>query len=305
MTSSKDVIKIEHLYKSYGQVKAVQDLSFKVKSGELFAFLGVNGAGKSTTISMMCSTLEKDSGKIYIDGHDTDLGDEDIKRSIGVVFQSSVLDKSLTVYDNLLHRASLYGIIGQEFKDRLDKLNSLFSLDDIMNRQVGKLSGGQKRKVDVARALIHDPKILVLDEPTTGLDPQTRTNLWRVIENMRKQKNLTVLLTTHYMEEAADADYVVIIDGGKIAAEGTPHYLKDKYSGDYITLYNAVESDIRTLGLKYEVRSDSIRIEVENTKKATELIIKHPQLFVDYEINKGKMDSVFLSVTGKNLTEGN
>jgi multidrug/hemolysin transport system ATP-binding protein len=215
-----------------------------------------------------------------------------------------VLDKSLTVYDNLLHRASLYGIIGQEFKERLDSLSTLFSLDDIMKRPIGKLSGGQRRKVDVARALIHNPKILILDEPTTGLDPQTRTNLWQVIDNMRKQKNLTVLLTTHYMEEAADADYVVIIDGGKIAAEGTPHDLKDKYSGDYITIYNAVESDIKTLGEKYEVRSDSIRIEVENTKKATELIEKHPELFIDYELSKGKMDSVFLSVTGKNLTEG-
>ena len=279
-------------------------MSFKIKRGELFAFLGVNGAGKSTTISMMCKTIQKDSGKIFVDGKDIDIEDDSVKRSIGVVFQSSVLDKSLSVKDNLIHRASLYGIMGKECEEKIQKLCDMFNMLDILNRPVGKLSGGQRRKADIARALIHNPSILILDEPTTGLDPQTRTNLWNVIESLRKKENLTVLLTTHYMEEAADADYVVIIDKGQIVAEGTPHDLKDKYSADYITLYNADEEQVKAMNVDYEKKGDTIKIAVENTKKATELIVKYPQVFADFEIIKGKMDSVFLTVTGKNLSEG-
>lgn len=296
-----DVIRIENLYKSYGEVKAVTDLSFKVKKGELFAFLGVNGAGKSTTISMMCGTLKKDAGKIYIGGEDIDHKSDDVKRKIGVVFQNSALDKSLSVKDNLMHRAALYGIIGKEFESRLNELVSLLDFADILNRPVGKLSGGQRRKADVARALIHKPMILILDEPTTGLDPQTRTTLWAVIEKMRKEEGMTVLLTTHYMEEAADADYVVIIDSGRISAEGTPHDLKEKYAGDYITLYGVEESAVKSLELPYCAVSGGYRINVPSTKVATKLITEHAELFDDYEIVKGKMDAVFLSVTGKKL----
>ena len=299
-----DVIKIENLYKNYGEVKAVQDLSFKVKEGELFAFLGVNGAGKSTTISIMCGTLSKDGGKVYIDGVDTDIDGEDLKRKIGVVFQNSVLDKSLTVYDNLESRAALYGIMGEAFIERLNYLAEILDFKDILNRTVGKLSGGQRRKIDIARALFHDPKILILDEPTTGLDPQTRTTLWQVVDKFRKEKNMTVFLTTHYMEEAADADYVVIIDGGKIAAEGTPLDLKNQYSGDFIYLYDADINEIEKLGVTAERVGQAVRLSVENTAAATELIIKYPETFKDYEVTKGKMDSVFLTVTGKSLTEG-
>ncbi len=299
-----DVIKIENLFKNYGEVKAVQDLSFKVKEGELFAFLGVNGAGKSTTISIMCGTLSKDGGKVFIDGVDTDIDGEDLKRKIGVVFQNSVLDKSLTVYDNLESRAALYGILGETFKKRLSYLAEILDFKDILNRTVGKLSGGQRRKVDIARALIHDPKILILDEPTTGLDPQTRTKLWQVVEKFRKEKNMTVFLTTHYMEEAADADYVVIIDSGKIVAEGTPIDLKNRYSGDFIYLYNADLKEVENLDVNFEKVGHAIKLSVENTAAATELIIKYPQVFKDYEVTKGKMDSVFLTVTGKSLTEG-
>lgn len=296
-----DIIKIENLHKSYGDVKAVNDLSFKIKEGELFAFLGVNGAGKSTTISMICKTLEKDSGKIYVDGVDVDENSDKIKREIGVVFQNSALDKSLSVRDNLIHRAALYGIAGKDFEEKLKELVNLLGFGDILNRPVGKLSGGQRRKADIARALIHSPKILILDEPTTGLDPQTRITLWGVIEKMRREQNMTVLLTTHYMEEAADADYVVIIDGGKKAAEGTPIELKNQYSGDFITIYDNDESKLSVLNLDYVKVSGGFRIEVESTLKATELIVKHPDVFTDYEVVKGKMDSVFLAVTGKKL----
>lgn len=299
-----DIIKIDGLYKSYGDVQAVNNLSFKVKEGELFAFLGINGAGKSTTISVMCGTLSKDAGKVVIDGIDIDENPDEIKRGLGVVFQGSVLDKSLSVRDNLMHRAALYGITGVEFENRLSYLSDVLGFKDFLNRQVGKLSGGQRRKVDIARALVHDPKILILDEPTTGLDPQTRTVMWKVVSDLRKEKNMTVFLTTHYMEEAADADYVVIIDGGKIAAEGTPHDLKDKYTGDYITVYGCGEKDMQTLGVPFERVGEGYKIAVENTAAATELIIKNPELFKDYEVLKGKMDSVFLAVTGKKLTGG-
>lgn len=298
-----DIIRIDGLNKAFGEIRAVDGLSFCVKEGELFAFLGVNGAGKSTTINIMCGQLPKDSGEIYIDGYDLDRSISEVKSRLGVVFQSSVLDSALSVKDNLKSRAALYGIYGDEFRKRLCELSSLLDFSDILGRAVGKLSGGQRRRIDIARALIHRPKILILDEPTTGLDPQTRRLLWSVISDLRKKENMTVFLTTHYMEEAADADYVVILDGGRISAEGTPLELKNKYTGDFITLYTDDEESVRMLGAEYERLRDAYRIFVPNTSAATELIVKHPDVFTDYEITKGKMDDVFLAVTGKRLTE--
>lgn len=299
-----DIIKIDHLCKNFGDVKAVQDLCFRVKEGELFAFLGVNGAGKSTTINIMCGQLSKDSGSVIIDDADLDKNLNHIKGKLGVVFQNSVLDSALSVYDNLQSRAALYGITGVAFKERLSELAKLLDFEDLLKRTVGKLSGGQRRRIDIARALINRPKILILDEPTTGLDPQTRKTLWNVISDLRKNENMTVFLTTHYMEEAAEADYVVILDSGKISAEGTPLELKNTYTGDFITLYGVDEATVKTLGVEYEQIRDAYRLSVPNTAKATELITKHPDIFSDYEITKGKMDDVFLNVTGKKLEGG-
>ncbi len=299
-----DIIKIEHLCKSFGDVKAVRDLSFRVKEGELFAFLGVNGAGKSTTINIMCGQLAKDGGSVEIDGADLDRNLDHIKGSLGVVFQNSVLDSALSVYDNLQSRAALYGITGTSFKARLSELAKLLDFEYLLKRAVGKLSGGQRRRIDIARALINRPKILILDEPTTGLDPQTRKTLWKVISDLRKNENMTVFLTTHYMEEAAEADYVVILDSGKISAEGTPLELKNTYTGDFITIYGIDEATVKTLGVEYDKIRDAYRLSVPNTAKATELIIRHPDIFSDYEITKGKMDDVFLNVTGKELEGG-
>ncbi len=293
-----DVIKIENLKKSFGEVKAVQDLSFRVKEGELFAFLGVNGAGKSTTISILCGQLQKDGGRVEINGKNLEAFPEEIKRSIGVVFQNSVLDKPLSVYDNLQSRAALYGITGEDFKSRLSLLSDMLELRELLSRPFGKLSGGQKRRVDIARALLHSPKILILDEPTTGLDPQTRKTVWEVVERLRKKEKTTVFLTTHYMEEAADADYVVILDRGKIVAEGTPYELKTKYTGDFITLYRSTDEEVQRLGYPYEKIGGSYRISVPDTATATKLITSYPETFFDYEIVKGKMDDVFLAVTG-------
>ncbi len=300
----ENIIEIKHLSKCFGEVKAVQDLSFCVKEGELFAFLGINGAGKSTTINIMCGQLSKDGGTVVIDDADLDRNVDHIKRGLGVVFQNSVLDSALSVYDNLASRAALYGLTGPAFKTRLGELARMLEFEDLLKRAVGKLSGGQRRRIDIARALLHKPKILILDEPTTGLDPQTRKTLWNVISDLRRDEKMTVFLTTHYMEEAAEADYIVILDGGRIAAEGTPLELKNAYTGDFITLYGVAEDAVRSLGMDYEVMRDAYRIAVPNTAKATELIIKHPAVFCDYEIVKGKMDDVFLAVTGKKLTGG-
>lgn len=299
--SKDDIIVIEGLNKSFGEIKAVNDLSFKVKRGELFAFLGVNGAGKSTTISIMCGSLSRDGGTVIIDGVNIDERPDAVKSEIGVVFQSSGLDKQLSVSDNLKSRAALYGICGEAFKARLNELTDLLDLQKLLRRPLGKLSGGQRRRIDIARALIHKPRLLVLDEPTTGLDPQTRKTIWRVVEKLRCDEGMTVFLTTHYMEEAADADYVVILSEGKKVAEGTPIELKNKYTGDFVTIYGATEKQIQSLGIKAERRGDAYRIAVPDTAAATALITAHPDVFTDYEVVKGKMDDVFLAVTGTEL----
>lgn len=300
----KKVIEIENLHKSFKDVHAVNGLSFSVEEGQLFAFLGVNGAGKSTTISVICGQLKADEGKVTVNGHDVTTDMVGVKNDLGVVFQNSVLDASLTVIDNLKYRAALYGIKGEEFRKRLDELCNLLLLKPILKRTLGKLSGGQRRRVDIARALLHKPKILILDEPTTGLDPQTRKVIWDVIGTLIKEDKVTVLLTTHYMEEAADADYVVIIDSGNIVAEGTPVELKNKYTCDFISVYGVDEEAVKALGVKYEEAGVGYKIAVADSREATKLIAGHPDLFTDYEVIKGKMDDVFLAVTGKKLGGG-
>ncbi len=295
------IIEIKNLRKTFREVVAVDDISLRVRRGELFAFLGVNGAGKSTTISILCGQLAKDSGSVLIDGVDLEADPDAPRRSFGVVFQNSVLDKPLTVRQNLESRAALYGIIGKEFEERLGELCELLAIGDLLGRTVGRLSGGQRRRIDIARALLHKPRILILDEPTTGLDPQTRKLLWDVIDSLRKSEGMTVFLTTHYMEEAAEADYVVILDAGRIAAEGTPLSLKNQFSGDFITLYGVTADTVAPLGVRFETVPGGVRIAVPNTAAATDLILRMPALFQDYEITKGKMDDVFLAATGKRL----
>ena len=295
------MIEVQHLTKRYGSHTAVDDLSFTAEPGKIYGFLGPNGAGKSTTISIICGQLDKDAGNVTVCGESIEHGLDKIARRLGVVFQNSVLDQALSVRDNLRSRAALYGINGADFKKRLAELAELLDFGDLLGRTVGKLSGGQRRRIDIARALVHKPEILILDEPTTGLDPQTRKLLWEVVSDLRKKENMTVFLTTHYMEEAADADYVIILDSGKIAAEGTPLALKNRYTGDFITIYGLTDAQINELDMPHESLRDAIRVAVPDTAAATALIIKHPDLFRDYEITKGKMDDVFLAVTGHML----
>lgn len=297
----ENCITISHLHKHFGDVHAVNDLSLQVQTGQLFAFLGVNGAGKSTTISMLCGQLCQDAGEIRIYGKDTRTAMPEILRDLGVVFQDSVLDKHLSALENLKVRASLYGITGKAFQARLAELEPLLELTPLLKRPVGKLSGGQRRRIDIARAIFHQPKLLILDEPTTGLDPQTRQSVWEIVERLRREQHITVFLTTHYMEEAAGADAVVILDKGKIVAEGTPLELKNRYADDCIRLYHISEAQVQALGIPYQKGGDCIRIHVPDSGYATKLIIKHPALFTDYEIVKGRMDDVFLAVTGKQM----
>ena len=295
--TQQTIIKIENLEKSFGKVKAVRKINLEVYEGSLFAFLGINGAGKSTTISMMYGGLKIDSGRITICGQDVATHLDKIKNQIGVVFQDSVLDKTLTVYENLKFRAGFYGIFGQDFKARYQELEKLFDLAEIKNQKIQKLSGGQKRRVDIARAIIHQPKILILDEPTTGLDPGTRSKVWRIISKLREDYKMTIFLTTHYMEEAADADYVTILDKGRIIAEGTPLELKTQYATDILHLYGVDESEVKKLKIPYQKIHKDFQIKVKNSALVTQLIVKNPELFQDFELIKSTLDDVFLAVT--------
>lgn len=295
--TQQTIIKIENLEKSFGKVKAVRKINLEVYEGSLFAFLGINGAGKSTTISMMYGGLKIDSGRITICGQDVATHLDKIKNQIGVVFQDSILDKTLTVYENLKFRAGFYGIFGQEFKARYQELEKLFDLAEIKNQKIQKLSGGQKRRVDIARAIIHQPKILILDEPTTGLDPGTRSKVWRIISKLREDLKMTIFLTTHYMEEAADADYVTILDKGRIIAEGTPLELKTQYATDVLHLYGVDEPEVKKLKLPYQKIHKDFQIKVKNSAVVTQLIVKNPELFQDFELIKSTLDDVFLTVT--------
>ena len=305
---NENALVISHLTKTYGHVKAVDDISFSVKRGSLFAFLGVNGAGKSTTINIICSILDKDAGKIYVGGRDLDADTRSIKRDIGIVFQTSVLDKELTVLQNLEIRTAFYGLGRQRKKQTVQDIIRLLELEPILKRPVKNLSGGQMRRVDIARAMVHGPKLLILDEPTTGLDPKNRRIVWALIDKIRAETGMTVFLTTHYLEEAELATDVVIMDKGKIIARGTPNELKNAYSFDTLASYMPADENFdRALkdggySYVYDGEQGAYRIRIEDTAAAKKLMADYPQYTADIEILKGKMDDVFLNVTGRDIT---
>lgn len=303
---TNNIIEINHLKKYFKDVKAVDDISFSIKKGEFFAFLGLNGAGKSTTINILCGQLEKDSGVVVIDGLNLDHDISKIKPKLGVVFQNSVLDAKLTVFENLKFKADLYGLSKTKFKENLDYLAEALEFQDILNRSLYKLSGGQKRRVDIARALIHNPEILILDEPTTGLDPKTRILVWKLLSNLRQTKELTIILTTHYMEESDEADTIVIIDNGKIVANDTPNNLKNKYANDFLKIYKYDENLLNLFSqnqIKFIKTDKALEIELANIEEAKDIIINYNNYIFDFEVFKGKMDNVFLNITGKDLKE--
>lgn len=294
---------VKNLCKSYGEKKAVNNISFDVDRGSLFAFLGENGAGKSTTINIICSILSKDSGTIEVEGYDLDKDRNIIKNLIGVTFQTSVIDDKLSVLDNLRIRTAFYSLSKEEAKRNIDRIVELLDLKPILRTQIRKLSGGQKRRVDIARAIVHEPKFLILDEPTTGLDPKSRIMVWDLINKIRKETQMTVFLTTHYLEEAEKASKVVVMNHGEIIAEGTPNELKNRFTSDYLIAYTSKNTELEAkldkdnVEYKYFKELKAYKIKIKGTEDAKNLLKKYDSFLTDVEIKKGDMDDVFLNIT--------
>lgn len=304
---SDNIIEVRNLRKAYGKVTAVDGISFDVKRGGLFAFLGPNGAGKSTTIDIICTFLTPDSGRVTVDGLRLGRDNLKIRREIGAVFQDGLLDPRLTVEDNLKIRGGFYGLSGSKLKAAVEHAAEIAGVSDFMRRRYGKLSGGQRRRADIARALINTPKILFLDEPTTGLDPQTRLNVWQTVALLCRDTDMTVFLTTHYMEEAEAADHVIVIDNGRIAAEGTPAELRQQYASDQLTLI-ASDSDklcglLLSQGHRFTRSADKYILNLGSTLDALPVIEAAKPYISGFEVTEGTMDDAFIGITGKEMRE--
>ncbi len=301
------IIEVEHFSKTYGDFTAVDDISFTVDEGSIFAFLGPNGAGKSTTINTLCTILDKTEGNIRINGHDVSKEKGAVRKDIGIVFQDSTLDVKMTVEENLKYHCSFYKVPKNEVTGRIDFALDLVELTDWKKAVVGSLSGGMKRRVEIARGLVHFPKVLFLDEPTTGLDPQTRVNVWEYIQKMQKQKNMTIFLTTHYMDEAEVCSKVVIMDHGKIVAHDTPENLKHQYTGTEVdascTHTETLENILKEQKIPYEKTGNRV---VFHTKKATDALTIMSgcrDTILDFEAKNGTLNEVFLAITGKEIRQ--
>lgn len=300
-----NVIEVRNLTKKYGDHEAVRGIDLDVKEGELFAFLGENGAGKSTTINILCTILEKTSGDAKICGHTLGKEDDKIRKEIGIVFQNSVLDDKLTVKENLYTRGSYYGLNKKQIDERIRDFYDKFELKDIMKQRYGTLSGGQRRRVDIVRALLNRPRILFLDEPTTGLDPKSRKIVWDYIDFLRREKNMTIFLTTHYMEETRDADNVVILDKGEVIARGTPAELKSNYSSSKFLWYadRNEENDRAAAAINPGFGYDADHYNILFKGDIIGKLMAERDRFTDFEIVKGSMDDVFLNLTGRVMAE--
>ena len=301
LEEAMNAITVSDLSKEYQEHLALDHISFEVKEGELFAYLGENGAGKSTTINILSTVLKKSGGSVKVFDYELGKEDDEIRDAIGIVFQNSVLDNKLTVKENLYTRGAYYGLSGRQVDERLVPFMRSFELSEIWNRKYETLSGGQRRRVDIVRALLNDPKILFLDEPTTGLDPKSRKIVWDHINYLRREKNRTIFLTTHYMEETRDADQVVILDQGKIIAKGTPAELKSKYAHTRLIWYTDRSGEREEVINGYEFTYDSDHYNVMFQGNITDFLYQNKSRITDYEIVKGSMDDVFLNLTGKEL----
>ncbi|EAD1191079.1 ABC transporter ATP-binding protein [Listeria monocytogenes] len=296
------MIKLTNVVKKFGKVEAVKGINLEVEKGSLFAFLGENGAGKSTTLSMICTESEPTSGEIFIaDEKLTFKNRKSFRQKLGVVFQENVLDDLLTVRENLYNRASLYGKTKAEISERLELVSSIMGIEDILNRRFEKLSGGQKRRAEIARAIMHDPEILLLDEPTTGLDPKTRVSVWKIIDYLREELGMTVFLTTHYLEEAKDADQLAVIHKGKIIAQGTPANIRSRFSVDKIFFYDAKVAELQTIiekiNLPFKVTKETMRVDVINQDVGILAILNQTAgLYGSFEVIKGNLDDAFISM---------
>ena len=303
-----EIISVKGLKKYFKEVKAVDDISFSVEKGELFGFLGVNGAGKSTTINMLCTLFSPTAGDISICGYRLGKEDAEIRKRIGVVWQNNCLDERLTVKENLYVRGLLYGLKAQVLRENIDRVCEKLRLADVYTRRYEKLSGGQKRRCEIAAALVNTPEILFLDEPTTGLDPATRQLVWESIDRLREEDGMTVFLTTHYMEEAAKAKHIAIIDGGKMKEFGTPFELKERYAKDKLRLLPkpGEEAEIKRLA-ETEIKEDQggtvLELKLEDSMAALPILKRVETRISGFELVQGSMDDVFLNVTGKSLIQ--
>ncbi len=301
----EDIIQVKRLKKYFGEIKAVDNISFRVKRGELYGFLGVNGAGKSTTINMLCTLLPRSEGEVTISGHQLGKEDSLIRNKIGVVFQDNTLDDKLTIKENLILRGNLYSKDQKAIHNNLQRVCNILEIHDLLERQFCKLSGGQKRRCEIARALMNQPEILFLDEPTTGLDPQTRQNVWESMERLRMEEQMTVFLTTHYMEEAAKAQYISIMESGKLVAEGSPSQLKQQYAHDMLRLVpediEGVLTYLQESKLPFERKSNHLQVTIPDSMFGLEVLSHIKEKIKSFELVQGTMDDVFLTVTGKSL----
>ena len=297
----ENAITVENLVKKYKEHTAVNGISFEVGKGEFFSLLGENGAGKTTTINILCTILDKTAGRVNIYNHELGVDDDAIRNLIGIVFQNSVLDRELTVKENLFTRGSYYGLNRKQILQRIEPFMDGFELKEIWNRKYDRLSGGQRRRVDIVRALINEPKIFFLDEPTTGLDPKSRRMIWDHIRKLREEQNLTIFLTTHYMEETAEADRVVILDKGQVIATGSPSELKSRYTSPKLVWY-AEQNEARDSlldGCRWTYEADHYN--VYYTESVTDFLYRNRADIKDYEVIKGSMDDVFLNLTGREM----
>jgi multidrug/hemolysin transport system ATP-binding protein len=301
--NGKTIIKVTDLKKNYGPIEAVRGISFSINEGEFVSLLGPNGSGKTTTVSMMCTILSIDSGSVEIDGLTVGKNDEAIRRLLGVVFQNNRLDSILTVKENLTVRGRLYGLPNKILEDRIDHLLSVTGASELINRKYGTLSGGEKRKVDIARALLHSPKILILDEPTTGLDPESRLKIWQMVTDLRKQENVTILLTTHYLEETNASDNIIVLKEGLIQIIGTPSEIKETYSQNILiirpTNLDELQDRLKKQNISFEINNEAVIIPIQNTKDSIPIINLSQDLIESYEVKQGSMDEAFMSVLHK------
>ena len=309
-----DAIKINNLTMKFGNLIAVNKISFNVKQGEIFGFLGPNGAGKTTTLSILSTLLAPTSGEAIVNGFNVTTEMDDVRSSIGMVFQDMTLDDELTAYENMDMHGRFYGVGKEDRKERIAKLLKLVDLEKRKDSLVKTFSGGMKRRLEIARGLLHEPKILFLDEPTLGLDPQTRNKLWEYIKKLNKDTGLTIILTTHYMDEADQlSDRIAIIDKGTIIALDTPDNLKKKLGGDIITIVTAKSEKFEQL-LKKQAWCKSIKehdqtlaINVKDASKTISEVIKLADMnsiIIDSaNIHKPSLEDVFLHFTGKTIRE--
>ncbi len=300
------MIHVKGIIKDYPGVRALDNVSFSVKEGAFFALLGPNGAGKTTTIEIISTLKGVDFGEVSVNGAVVGRDDDAVRKAIGVVFQYSTLDEKLTVKENLQLRGSFYDLEKSVLAERIERLQEAVGFSSYRDRRVGELSGGQRRKADIARALLNHPRILLLDEPTTGLDPQSREEIWELVMRLKQKTNMTIVLTTHYMEEVRDCDHVIILNKGRICAEDSAERLRIRYAKDRLRLTpksSRLEERLSEADIAHQKVQSTIHVPIRDPFGGIEIVRRFEADIDTFEIVKGTMDDVFLAVTGRKMSD--